>query len=130
MAQGQAPLSVTIHGGTQLRRALKETAGDTDDLKELNKKIAEIVVDEAVKLVPVRSGKLKASLKSFGAASKARVTAGRKSLPYATVIHWGWPQRNIEGSFFLTNAMEKKQPQILETYHDELDKILDKNGLK
>ena len=48
MAQGQAPLSVTIHGGTQLRRALKETAGDTDDLKELNKKIAEIVVDEAV----------------------------------------------------------------------------------
>ena len=45
MAQGQAPLSVTIHGGTQLRRALKETAGDTDDLKELNKKIAEIVVD-------------------------------------------------------------------------------------
>lgn len=130
MAQTKAPLSVTVYGGRELRKALKETAGDTDDLKELNKKIAEIVVDEAVKHVPVRSGKLKASLKAFGAASKARVTAGRKSLPYATVIHWGWPQRNIEGSFFLTNAMEKKQPQILEAYQDGLEQILHENGLK
>lgn len=130
MAQAKAPLSVTVYGGRELRKALKETAGDTDDLKELNKKIAEIVVDEAVKHVPVRSGKLKASLKSFGAATKARATAGRKSLPYATVIHWGWPRRNIEASLFLTNAMEKKQPQILDAYHDGLEKILDKNGLK
>ena len=130
MAQTKAPLSVTVYGGRELRKALKETAGDTDDLKELNKKIAEIVVDEAVKHVPVRSGKLKASLKAFGAATKARVTAGRKSLPYATVVHWGWPQRNIEGSFFLTNAMEKKQSQILEAYEDGLEQILDKNGLK
>jgi len=130
MAQTKAPLSVTVYGGRELRKALKETAGDTDDLKELNKKIAEIVVDEAVKHVPVQSGKLKASLKAFGAATKARVTAGRKSLPYATVVHWGWPQRNIEGSFFLTNAMEKKQSQILEAYEDGLEQILDKNGLK
>ena len=130
MAQAKAPLSVTVYGGRELRKALKETAGDTDDLKELNKKIAEIVVDEAVKHVPVRSGKLKASIKAFGAATKARVTAGRKSLPYATVIHWGWPQRNIEASLFLTKAMEIKQPEILDAYHNGLEKILDKNGLK
>ena len=127
--QGTGPIGVTVFGGRELRKALKDTAGDTEDLKELNKKIAEIVVDEAVKHVPVRSGKLKASLKARGAASKAYATAGRKSLPYANVIHWGWEQRNIKASRFLTTALATTSPTILDTYGKELQKILEKNGL-
>jgi|TARA_R100001163_G_C5047176_1_gene184360 hypothetical protein len=125
-----APLSVTIYGGTELRKALKEAAGDTDDLKRLNVEIAEMVADEARRNVPIRTGTLKGSIKAFGAASKARVTAGSKRVPYAMVIHWGWPQRNLEGSFFITNAMEKKQEEILDYYEIELEQILHENGLK
>ena len=125
-----APLSVTIHGGTELRRALKEAAGDTDDLKRLNVEIAEMVADEARRLVPVRSGKLKGSIKARGAASKARVTAGSKRVPYAMVNHWGWPQRNIDGTFFITQAMENKKTEVLDFYEIELEQILHENGLK
>tara|TARA_B100000902_G_C26851684_1_gene688548 strand:- start:14 stop:412 length:399 start_codon:yes stop_codon:yes gene_type:complete len=121
--------AVTVFGGVELRRALKEVADDTDDLKEMNKAIAEMVAEEARWRVPVKTGRLRASIKSWGAASKARVTAGSKRLPYAMVNHWGWPQRNIEGTYFITEALEAKRKEILDFYEIEVEQILRERGL-
>ena len=129
MARVEAPLGVTVFGGVELRRALKAAAGDTDDLKEMNKAIAEMVAEEARWRAPFRTGRLRNSIRSWGAASKARVTAGNKRLPYAMVNHWGWPQRNIEGTFFVTEALEAKRKEILDFYEIEIEQILRERGL-
>ena len=121
--------AVTVFGGVELRRALKAAADDTNDLKEMNQAIADMVAKEARWLVPVKTGRLRASIKSWGAASKARVTAGSKRLPYAMVNHWGWPQRNIEGTYFITQALENKRKEILDFYEIEVEQILRERGL-
>jgi len=121
--------AVTVFGGVELRRALKAAADDTNDLKQMNKAIAEMVAEEARWRVPFRSGDLRRSIKAWGAASKARVTAGNKNVPYAMVNHWGWPQRNIEGTFFITEALDAKRKEILDFYEIEVEQILRERGL-
>lgn len=122
---------ITIHGGLELRRAF-EAAGDDaiNDLKTLNKEVAEIVAEEARRLAPFRSGKLKTTIKAFGTKSKARVKLGNKSTPYAAIIQWGNPIRNIEPNPFMTDALANKRQEVLDTWEIGLEQLLEENGLR
>lgn len=126
--------AIRVEGLDELRKALREL-GDAELRKALrlaNKASAQLVVQEALPQVPVRSGKLKASVKAMAGERDARARAGGPTVPYAQAVHWGTGPRpglrgphNIARNPFLLNAAEAKREEVAEAYLIELDKILE-----
>lgn len=74
---------------------------------------------------PRRSGKLAGSIRP-GATQKAGVVrAGRASIPYAGVIHWGWPGHNIAAQPFLTEAAAATESTWSDLYWAELQRVIE-----
>ncbi len=86
-------LYLEVLGADTLQRLLDHevpAAFEAKALKDANKKAAEIVVRLALPNVPVRSGRLRASVRAQSSAKKGNVRAGTPSrVPYAAAIHWG-----------------------------------------
>lgn len=117
---------VEVKGAKELRKQLKAAGDDLADLKATHKKIAQIVEFDALQLAPVVTGGLVGSIRASGTQTAAIVRAGRKSVPYAGPIHWGWPARNITAQPFLVDAQEAKYEDWMSEYTQLVDKALDK----
>jgi hypothetical protein len=86
-----------IEGLNRLKSALRKAQLAIDDeIKEANAEAAKIVETAARPLVPVRTGRLAASLRSSGNKSGGYVRAGNNTkVRYAGPIHFGWPTRGL-----------------------------------
>jgi hypothetical protein len=93
-------------------------------LKEMNLEAATIVKKKADGLVPVRTGRLAATLRASGTQKSARVRAGFKRVPYAGVVHFGWPARNIRPQPFLYEALDSRRAEVLAVYDERLSQLI------
>ena len=84
-----------VEGLNQVVRALQQMGVEVEDLKAAFSKIADRAAQVASDAAPKKSGRLAADIRGNRAKSKAVVTAGRASVPYAGPINYGWPKRNI-----------------------------------
>tara|TARA_R110000744_G_scaffold78022_1_gene154007 strand:- start:989 stop:1402 length:414 start_codon:yes stop_codon:yes gene_type:complete len=97
------------------------------ELRKVNKDAATIVADEAKNLVPVRSGRLKASIGARGGQRDASVKAGSEArVPYAGPIHFGWAARNIRPQPFLYDALGKKWKEVYGAYEKNMANLVKK----
>jgi hypothetical protein len=65
--------------------------GDSDAaIKEALKTAAQTMADAAKDTIPVKSGKLKRTIRVSATQYGGFVIAGSKQVPYANPIHWGW----------------------------------------
>ncbi len=121
---------VSVEGARELRKALK-TVGDEAKagLKDVNLEVAEIVARAAVTKVPARSGALRETVRAAGAQTRASVKAGFKKVPYAGVIHFGWPARGILPRPFLYDALDARRDEVMAAYTDGMADLIKKNGL-
>ncbi len=121
---------VSVEGARELRKALK-TVGDEAKagLKDVNLEVAEIVARAAVTKVPSRSGALRETVRAAGAQTRASVKAGFKKVPYAGVIHFGWPARGILPRPFLYDALDARRDEVMDAYTDGMADLIKKNGL-
>lgn len=106
-----------------------------NDLKDVLRGGAEIVLEEAERRVPVRSGALKSTLRAGGGATGANIKAGFARVPYAGVIHYGTKASsgrpsNIKPNPFMTDAAEAKAAEVVrfvdEQIHERIVKALPK----
>lgn len=82
--------AIQVDGLVSTIRTMK-ALGDSDAaIKEALKQAAETMAQASRGTVPVRSGKLKRSIKTSVTVRGAFVVAGGKGAPYANPIHWGW----------------------------------------
>jgi hypothetical protein len=116
---------VEVKGGPELRRALKGIEDGLSDLKETHAKIANVVTPVSRRDAPHRSGVLASSIRGSGTASAAIVRAGGAKVPYAGVIHWGWPAHNIGAQPFLTDAGKATQPVWTGIYEHDVQHLID-----
>ena len=125
---------VRVEGARDLRRALRKAEIDVkDDIKDAHRSVADIVVARARQLVPVAPasmttatpGLLRDSLRTGQTQTAAIGRAGKKRVPYAGPIHWGWFKRNIKPSLFLTKAASETEPKWVAEYEKKFDGILD-----
>ena len=121
--------SIKIQGAKELRRELRKMGDDMQDLKELNLDVATIVSDRAKDLVPRRTGNLADTIRPAGTKTAGRVRAGFKRVPYAGVIHFGFPARGIKPQPFLYDALDERHNEVFETYFKGVKKIQKKAGL-
>lgn len=118
-------MAVQVEGAARLRRTLRQAGGDLSDLKAANRAAAGTVSTAAAAAAPRRTGRLAASVRASGTNSAGVVRAGnnRKTVsgvPYAGVIHWGWPARGISANTFLTDAAQATEPVWVPAYEAAL----------
>lgn len=118
-------VGVRLEGAARLRRTLRKAGRDLGDLKAAHGKAAQIAQQASAPLVPVRTGNLKATLRSSGTSREGIIRAGRASVPYAGPIHWGWPARGIAPQPFISEGARASEPVWFRVFEADLDKILD-----
>lgn len=114
--------AVRVEGARELRRTLKAAGQDVQDLKDAHAGAGSIVIGAA--RPPHRSGRLAASQRAGATATAATVRAGRKSVPYAQVIHWGWGKRHIAANPWLSRAARDTEPAWTRLYEDAVERVL------
>jgi hypothetical protein len=123
------PVTVRVEGLNQKVRDLKALGLAVDDLKDAFSTVAATAARLAAGFAPKRTGRLAGDIRGNRAQSKAVVTAGRVSVPYAGPINYGWAARNIEGAFFMQKASDEMEPVALTQLNHEIDKQIRKRGL-
>ena len=120
-----ADSGIRVQGLDEIRRGLRRLNSELPkELTRIHKKAANVVADAARARAPRRSGRLAGSIKPQAGQRYARVAAGRKAVPYAGPIHFGWPRRNIAPQPFLTDSVEAHAPKILDGYLRELTDLV------
>lgn len=117
--------AVTVEGGPQLRRALGRAADRVDDTRDAHRAAGEAKADEARSLVPVRTGALYGSIRVELDDDGATVTAGSAGVPYARVVQYGWPDRNIEAQPYL-GSDPGDAGVVIDPYRRHVDNVLRK----
>lgn len=117
---------VKIDGARQLRRSLKAAGDDLEDLKAAHAAAAQIAAEASAQLAPSRSGKLRQSIRSSGTKTAGIVRAGKKAVPYANPIHWGWFKRGIKPNPFASRGAQDSEGRWLPIYEVAVEKALDK----
>ena len=82
--------TVEAEGMRELRKKLRRMDNGMDNLKGLHLDLAEIVANRAEALAPVRTGRLKQSIRPSGTQTAGRVRAGFKRVPWTGPVHFGW----------------------------------------
>ena len=126
MAAGNARVQVT--GAKELRRALKRMESDASDLTTINREAAETVATEARSTVPVLSGALRRTIKSSATRTRGVVRAGAHGIPYAGVIHFGWPAHNIKAQPFIFDALASRETEVVEKYQNRIADLVIRVG--
>ena len=123
-------VTMRIQGADRAMRALARAGAETQDMKDLMHSLGSLVVKTARPLTPHKTGRLAGSIRAGRGKTKAVVTAGRKSIPYAGVQHYGWPAHHIKSTMFLVKALEVKNEEIVRTLVKGIGEICTKLGLE
>lgn len=119
-----------VEGLSRVVRDLKALGLEVDDLKGAFSKIAAEGASVAAGFAPKRSGRLAGSIRGNRAQSKAVITAGRASVPYAGPINYGWARRNIAPSGFMQKADKVIAPKAVQMLEDEINKAIRNKGMQ
>lgn len=124
--------TVRVEGARELRAALRKAGLDMkDEIKDAHRSVAETVISRARELCPVAPadmtsavpGLLRDSLRPGATQTAAIARAGKKRVPYAAPIHWGWFKRGILPSLFLAKAASDTEATWIKDYERKFDKI-------
>lgn len=121
---GDFTVRLDAKGLGRLARTLRQAGADMNDLKAAYKKAADIVKPEVRSLTPVRSGRLKRSVRSGATQRAGVVRAGSKSVPYAGVQNYGWPGHNIKAQYFMSGGLDAAADEVDDIFADAIEKAL------
>jgi len=128
--------SIKVEGLQQTVKALQALGVDKSEISNANYEAAQTLIRSATPLVPVRSGRLRASLKPARTQAYAAARAGNSQVPYANPIHWGWfrdkqtgVQRNVLPQPFFAKALGLTYQQIIADYNRNMQQLVNKHGL-
>ena len=131
-ADSRDPIKIT--GLSEVQRNLRKLSTDALDLNkteflETNKQVAEIVINESKKYVPVLTGALAAAIRNASTKKSAKVRAGNVGVQYAGPIHFGWPSRSIKPNTFLYEAIDARKSEVANRYAELVSDLIVKYDL-
>lgn len=121
--------SVRVDGLNAVIRGLIAVGVEVDDLKGAFSSVAARGARLAAIFAPKQSGRLAGDIRGNRARSKAVITAGRSSVPYAGPINYGWAKHNITPSGFMQRADKVLQPYAVRQLQNGIDLAIRKRGL-
>jgi hypothetical protein len=129
--------TIEIQGLRQAQRIIGRLDADFKKrFKDIHKGAADIVAEEARKLAPKQSGRLRNDIRTSGTTKGGVVRVGRKKIPYAGRVMFGDPitfrdrlmrraQRRRVPQPFIYKAADIQFRNVVDYYNDELEQILD-----
>ena len=106
--------ALMVVGQKRFVQTMRKAGADMDDLKEVNREAAQIALPAVRNLAPRgKTGRLAGVIR-----------AGRKAVPYAGPINYGWPKRHIRPRLFVNNGVASTESQWQKVYKDFIDKTL------
>lgn len=124
-----AEAEITITGVKEVIDTLNKLNKDIESNIELNKELSTTLSQKASAMAPVLTGALASSVKGNPSAEKAQILAGSAAVPYAGVIEYGWPDRNIDAQPYLNPAVNDNMGYIIEKYNDSIQKAIKQYNL-
>lgn len=121
--------AITVNGIKEVTDSLKKLNKDLESNIELNKELSTNLSQKASAMAPVLTGALASSVKGNPSAEKAQILAGSAAVPYAGVIEYGWPDRNIDAQPYLNPAVNDNMGYIIEKYNDSIQKAIKQYNL-
>lgn len=118
---------VRVEGLSKLNRELRKAGVDVQRMNEVMHAIGQAVVNAAN--VPVKTGRLKSTLRAGKGRTKAVVRMGGARAPYAGVIEYGWAARGITGTMAVNRARDSRKAESHRMIREGVDKILKSNNL-
>lgn len=118
---------IRVEGLSRLSRRLSKAGADAGNLRDVMTAIGQAVVGAAN--VPVRTGRLKATLRAGKGKTKAVVRMGGARAPYAGVIEYGWRARGISGTGAVSSARDSRRAESERMIRDGISDLLSKNNL-
>lgn len=123
------------------RRLAKMDDGTVKELKRVYIQSANVVYRNAMPRVPVRSGRLKETLRVSATTRAGTVKAGgKRSAPYAGPVHFGWPTRPnqakewqggpIYPNPFLYSALDARRDDVEFMFFKGIMKVARRAGLQ
>ena len=124
-----AEAGITIKGIKEVTDTLNKLGKDLESNIELNKELSTTLSQKASAMAPRLTGALASSVVGNPSTEKAQISAGSSAVPYAGVIEYGWPLRNIEARPYLNPAVNDNMGYIVEKYNDSIQKAIKKYNL-
>jgi hypothetical protein len=125
------PVGVKVQGLRQAIRALQDIGVPAAEIKAAGTQSGELVANQARSIVPIRTGRLRDSIRVSKALSKISISAGNNTrVPYANPIHWGWFRRHIKPQPFFIKALGLTRDQVYQNYYKTLDTLIKKQSTK
>ena len=122
---------IKVQGYKAAIKSLKAIGVPTKEINQAGRDAGEIVAAHSRTLVPVRSGKLRNSIRVSATMKAITVKAGNDgTIPYANPIHWGWWKKNIRPQPFFANALGYTRDEIFKNYYASMTKLIEKNSTK
>lgn len=118
---------IRVQGLSRLSRLLAKSGADAQDMKDLMHAIGMAVVQVANP--PVKTGRLKSTLRAGKGKTKAVVRVGGARAPYAGVMEYGWRARGIQGTGWLNAARDSRRAASQQMIRDGIADLLKKNNL-
>jgi HK97 gp10 family phage protein len=131
-----AETGIKVKNLKEVNKALKAVGVPAAAIKNAGLQSAEAVKSEARSLVPVKTGKLRDSIRiSATARSKITIRAGnnrtsKSGVPYANPIHWGWFKRNIKPQPFFVTALGYTRDEVYANYFKQLERLIAQESAK
>lgn len=140
------PASIRVEGLRETVKSLEALGADRKSIGDAGFESAKILIQTALPLVPVRTGRLRGTLKPGrdGRTGAGIARAGSSAVPYANPIHWGWaivgvkhkgklasggPRRfrNIKPNPFYSIALGYTYQEIIDNYNKLMQAMVDKH---
>lgn len=122
-------VGVRVEGLRETVAKLEKLGAESGDLKDAFNKAGQIVVNKAKPLTNPKSGRLAGSIRASRTKNKSIIRAGGARIPYAGVIHFGWPGHNIEPKNYLYGAAASSQDEVVNVIDRELNELIRRLGL-
>lgn len=122
-------LGVKVEGLNRLTGTLRAAGAEIQELKDLNLRAAQTVLQAAIASAPVgdsRGGHIRDSLRAAGTQRMGIIRAGGAKQPYGNYIHWNNKLNRYQGNPWLSNAAQQTEPIWVAFYFKELERITDK----
>jgi hypothetical protein len=114
----------TVQGADELRRALRRMSDRLDDMEGTHASAGEKIATVARAIVPRVSGALADTIAVETTPEGSAVVAGSDAVPYAGVINYGWPARDIDAQPYLDEAVGTAGSDAIEVYQDRVEDLV------
>ncbi len=124
--QGFADVYIEVQGLNEFIRELRRVEKDLPKaVAEANWRAAnETLVRRIAAAAPRLSGRLGGSVRAARQQRRAGIAVGTNvKVPYAGVINFGWPARNIRAQEFVYSTIHKSLPEFMDKYVEEINDL-------